>query len=51
MVQRSHPLDMTNAFAFDTMTKRIPGIIRSVQAANADYPPSILRSLDRLHRH
>jgi len=47
--QHSHPLDMTNAFAFDTMTRRIPGIIRSVQAANADYPPAIHHALDRLH--
>lgn len=49
IARRSQPLDMTNAFAYDTMVRRIPGIIRSVQAANADYPPSILRALDRLY--
>ena len=43
------PLQMDNAFARDTMAKRIPGIVRDIQAVNADYPPAIMRALDHLH--
>jgi hypothetical protein len=48
--QRPDPLRTDiNAFAYDTMFERVPGIIRRVQAANADYPSSITHNLDRLH--
>ena len=43
------PLQMDNAFAYDTMAVRIPGIVRDIQATNPDYPPAIMRALDRLH--
>jgi uncharacterized protein with ATP-grasp and redox domains len=40
---------MDNAFARETMAERLPGILRDVQTANADYPPAVLRALDQLH--
>jgi hypothetical protein len=40
---------MENAFAHATMSVRVPGILRTVQAVNPDYPPAIMREIDRLH--
>lgn len=40
--------DDSNAFAHDTMSRRIPANIREVAALNADYPPFILKALERL---
>ncbi|MCA0458732.1 MAG: protein-glutamate O-methyltransferase family protein [Chloroflexi bacterium] len=40
--------DDSNAFAHDTMKRRIPANIREVAALNADYPPFILQALNRL---
>jgi len=40
--------DASNAFAKDTMRRRLPEIISEVIALNPDYPPSIQRSLTRL---
>lgn len=37
-----------NAFAFDTMSARVPGILRNVQAANPDYPDGVRAALDAL---
>jgi uncharacterized protein with ATP-grasp and redox domains len=49
-VNRPDPLRMdNNDFAYRTMSERVPGIIREVQAANADFSPGILRALDHLH--
>ena len=48
-VQRPEPLGMDNAFAYDTMSRRVPGIIRQIQDVNPDYPASIMQALDRLH--
>ncbi len=48
--QRPAPIrtDHSNAFANDTLLRRIPNIIRDVQRLNPDYPPSILKALDIL---
>ena len=48
-LNRPQPLRMDNDFAYRTMSERIPGIIREVQSANADFSPGIQRALDRLH--
>jgi len=48
-LNRPDPLRMDNDFAFRTMSERVPGIIREVQAANADFSPGVQRALDRLH--
>src|SRR5262245_48850825 len=40
--------DESNAFALDTMRRRVPNTIREVQALNADYPPAIHDALSRL---
>jgi uncharacterized protein with ATP-grasp and redox domains len=48
-MKRPAPFRMDNAFARETMAERLPGILRDVQSANADYPPPVLRALDRLH--
>lgn len=49
VLDRIRPLRMDNDFARATMTVRVPGILREVQAANPDYPPSIMQAIDRLH--
>lgn len=46
---RPQPLQMDNDFARQTMSRRVPGIIREVQSANPDFSPGILRALDRLY--
>lgn len=44
------PLRMDdNTFAYQTMTERMPQVIRAVQANNSDYNAGIQRALDRLH--
>lgn len=48
-MKRPAPFRMDNAFARETMSERLPGILRDVQSANADYPPAVLRALDQLH--
>lgn len=40
--------DQSNAFAHDTMQRRLPANIREIQALNPDYPSSIHDSLKRL---
>jgi hypothetical protein len=40
--------DGSNPFAYNTMTTRLPGIIRDVQAKN-DFPASIQQNLDALY--
>ena len=40
--------DESNTFAHDTMKRRIPANIREVAALNPDYPPFILKALERL---
>ena len=42
--------DKSNAFANNTMRVRLPAIIDETKALNPDYPPDILRQLDRLRR-
>ena len=41
--------DESNDFAHETMSLRVPGIIRETQQLNADYSPHIQAALDRLH--
>ncbi len=48
VLDRIQPLRMDNDFARDTMTRRVPGILREVQAVNPDYPPEIMQAIDRL---
>ncbi len=44
------PLRMdNNAFAYRTMTERMPQIICTVQANNPDYPATVQQALDALH--
>ncbi len=43
------PTDRRNAFAHETMSLRVPGIIRETQQLNADYSPHIQSALDRLY--
>lgn len=39
----------SNPFAHDTMSARVPRIVREIQAMNPDYSPVIMENLDRLH--
>ena len=49
MIQRPQPILVhTNAFAYDTMSRRVPGILRDTQVANPDWPDSIHRALESL---
>lgn len=45
---RPQPLDMDNAYAYQTLSTRVPGIVRDIQVHNPDYPPAIMAALDRL---
>ncbi len=47
--KRPEPIQLTNAFAYDTMSERVPGILREIIAKNPDYPPTIVHALTRLH--
>lgn len=40
--------DVSNAFAHDTMRRRVPAILREIQQLNPDYPASIQRALEQL---
>jgi uncharacterized protein with ATP-grasp and redox domains len=42
--------DGSDAFAHDTMKRRVPNIIRETQELNPDYPDDIQEALDALHR-
>ncbi|HML22385.1 MAG TPA: ARMT1-like domain-containing protein [Aggregatilinea sp.] len=48
VLDRIRPLRTDNDFARDTMTRRVPGILREVQAVNPDYPPEIVQAIERL---
>lgn len=54
MTQTARPApirtDGSDAFAHDTMKRRVPNIIRETQALNPDYPAEIQEALDALHR-
>lgn len=40
--------DASNAFAHHTMSIRLPALVRETAALNPDYPPPVLRALERL---
>lgn len=52
MALKPNPIrtDSSNPFAHHTMTTRLPGIIRQVQAKN-DFPASVQRNLDTLYEN
>jgi uncharacterized protein with ATP-grasp and redox domains len=43
--------DSSDAFAHDTMQRRVPNIIRETQRLNQDYPDAIQEALERLLRN
>lgn len=55
MTQHNRPrpirTDTSNAFAHDTMCRRVPNIIRETQRLNQDYPDAIQEALERLLRN
>ena len=52
MAIRPQPIrtDSSNAFAHDTMSRRVPDIIRETQRLNPDYSDAITAALDELRR-